>query len=319
MGTTFHGPSPWPHITRAIRTRGPRHAAIAYLGQDAPTLLPMRAGDVLVVNASRAAVRAHATSPAALAHYVAAGVRVLSSPNLHTGVIATGRWAVIGSAGASHSSTISDEAVVITDDPEVVAAVRTFIDGIDEITEVDQVFLDNATAIWQIGRAVPLPGIGGRNRAEPDFLPTPVTRMYLWHITHYQPGAAEQHQRAAHTSRHRTSAGPAAKYQLEWFRIDTPAGRGRGRLQRGDVLLQVTADNEWLYPPAVVDSDPIAIPHTRTAVAHHLRTRIDLEPIAVTDAEVLLADLGHPAPRLRTDHRIVSASLRAALLRLWNL
>ncbi|MFF2028199.1 hypothetical protein ACFVW2_41335, partial [Streptomyces sp. NPDC058171] len=143
------GPSPWPHITRAIRTRGPRHAAIAYLGQDAPTLLPLRAGDVLVVNASRAAVRAHATSPAALAHYVAAGVRVLSSPNLHAGVIATARWAVIGSAGASHSSTISDEAVVVTDDPEVVAAVLAFIEGIDEITEVDQVFLDNATAIWQ--------------------------------------------------------------------------------------------------------------------------------------------------------------------------
>ncbi|WP_418328374.1 hypothetical protein [Rhodococcus oxybenzonivorans] len=137
---------------------------------------------------------------------------------------------------------------------------------------------------------------------KPDFLPIPVTRMFLWHITNYQPGAAEQHERAAHTGRHRTSAGPAAKYQLEWFRIDTPGSRGRGRLQRGDVLLQVTADNEWLCPPAVVDSDPIAIPHTRIAVAYQLRTRVDLEPIAVTDAEVLLADLGHPGPRLRTDH-----------------
>ena len=54
-------------------------------------------------------------------------------------------------------------------------------------------------------------------------------------------------------------------------------------------------------------------------VAYQLRTRVDLEPIAVTDAEVWLADAGHPHPRLRTDHRIVSASLRAALLRLWNL
>ncbi|WKN60037.1 hypothetical protein HJ581_0040150 [Rhodococcus opacus] len=145
MGTTFHGPSPWPHITRAIRVRGPRHAAIAYLGEDAPALLPLRAGDLLVVNASRAAVRAHVTSPIALAYYVEAGVRVLSSPNLHANVIATSRRAVIGSANASHSSTIADEAVVITDDPEVVAAAWTFIDGIEEITEVDQVFLDNAT------------------------------------------------------------------------------------------------------------------------------------------------------------------------------
>ena len=83
--------------TRAIRTRGIRHAAIAHLGQDAPTLMPLRAGDVLVVNASRAAVRAHLTSPVALAYYVDAGVRVLSSPNLHANVIATDRRAVIGS------------------------------------------------------------------------------------------------------------------------------------------------------------------------------------------------------------------------------
>ncbi|MFD9670059.1 phosphatidylserine/phosphatidylglycerophosphate/cardiolipin synthase family protein, partial [Rhodococcus sp. NPDC059968] len=86
MGTTFHGPSPWPHITRAIRTRGARYAAIGYLGQDAPDLLPLRAGDLLVVNASKAAIRAHATSPAALAYYVNKGVRVLSSPTLHAKV-----------------------------------------------------------------------------------------------------------------------------------------------------------------------------------------------------------------------------------------
>ncbi|PBC51576.1 hypothetical protein CJ177_34390 [Rhodococcus sp. ACPA1] len=41
VGTTFHGPSPWLHITRAVRTRGPRRAAIAHLGEDAPTLLPL--------------------------------------------------------------------------------------------------------------------------------------------------------------------------------------------------------------------------------------------------------------------------------------
>ena len=181
MGITFHGPSPWPHITRAIRTRGPRHAAIAHLGQDAPTLLPLRAGDVLVVNASRAAVRAHATSPAALAYYVDAGVRVLSSPNLHANVIATDRRAVISSANASHSSAIADEAVVITDDPEVVA-VRRFIDGLEETTEVDQPFLDNTTAQWQIGRAIPIPGVSGRGQAEPGFLPAKITRMFLRHI-----------------------------------------------------------------------------------------------------------------------------------------
>jgi len=41
-----------------------------------------------------------------LAYYADAGVRVLSSPNLHANVIATDRRAVIGSANASHGSTL---------------------------------------------------------------------------------------------------------------------------------------------------------------------------------------------------------------------
>jgi hypothetical protein len=317
MGTTFHGPSPWPQITAALRTAGPRHAAIAYVDSNAPELLPLRDGDVLVVNAARAALRAHATSPTALAHYVEAGVRVLSSPNLHANVITTSRHAIIGSASATYSSTIAEEAVLITDDPDAIVAARLFIDGLDDITEVDQTFLDNAIAIWQIGRAVPLPGISGRVRAEPEFLPTPVTRMFLWHITEYEPTADEKQEWQEHTGPHRTSAGPAAKYQLEWLRLDTP--RNRGQLARGDVVLQVTADNEWIYPPAVVDSEAIAVPHTRTAEMYTLRIRTNLEPLPVADAEKQLADLGHPNPRLRTDHRIISPGLRAALLRLWGL
>ncbi|ELB92924.1 hypothetical protein Rwratislav_11518, partial [Rhodococcus wratislaviensis IFP 2016] len=141
----------------------------------------------LIDNASKAAVRAHATSPAALAHYLNKGVRVLSSPTLHAKVIATNTRAVIGSANASENSTLADDAVVITDDPQIIASVRKFIDGLDEITEVDQVFLDDAILEWEIGRAVPLPGVTGRVRIETDFLPTPVTRMFVKHAVDYEP------------------------------------------------------------------------------------------------------------------------------------
>lgn len=314
MGTTFHGPSPWPHITRAIRTRGSRRAAIAHLGQDAPTLLPLRAGDVLVVNASRAAVRAHLTSPVALAYYRDAGVRVLSSPDLHANVIATERWAVIGSANASHSSTIAIEGVVITDDPNLVASVRAFIDGITEVTEVDQVFLDDAVAQWQIGRAVPIPGVSGRGQADPGFLPAKIDRMFLRHITEFEPRSSKQHAWAAESRHRRAPAGPTSKYQLEWFHHDT----SDPRLRRGDVLVFVSA-NQWFYPPAVVASEAIAIPRSRGAVGHLLRSRTDLDPIPVPVAEQILTDAGHPGARLRVDHRITSPSLRATVLGLWNL
>ena len=69
----------------------------------------------------------------------------MRSPTLHAKVIVTNTRAVIGSANASENSTLADDAVVITDDPDIIASVRKFIDSLDEITEVDQVFLDNAT------------------------------------------------------------------------------------------------------------------------------------------------------------------------------
>ncbi|EME18522.1 phospholipase D-like domain-containing protein [Rhodococcus triatomae] len=315
MGTTFRGPSPWPYITAVLHTTGPRHAAIAYLGTDAPNLLPLHTGDVLIVNAARTAVRAHATSPTALAHFVRQGVRVLSSPNLHANVITTPTQAIVGSASATHSSTIADEAVIITDDPETVSAAHAFLDSIDQTTVVGEMFIANATAIWATGRAVPLMGIGARKRTGHDLLPTPVTRMFIRHITDHQPGPDETLTWAAHATL--TAPGPAAEYPTEWLRIDNPDKRGQ--LVRGDVLLQVTADNTWIHPPAVVDSDPIPIPHNPHAIAFLLRTRADLEALPVPEAETRLADLGHPNPRLRTDHRITSPTLRSALLQLWSL
>ncbi|MFF2110635.1 phospholipase D family protein [Rhodococcus koreensis] len=315
MGTTFHGPSPWPHITRAIRTRGARYAAIGYLGPGAPALLPLRAGDVLVVNASKAAIRAHATSPAALAYYVNRGVRVLSSPTLHAKVIVTNTRAVIGSANASENSTLADDAVVITDDPEIVASVRKFIDGLDEITEVDEVFLDDAILEWGIGRAVPIPGVSGRIRdTEAEFLPAPVTRMFVKHAVDYEPSPTEQHVLEQHRSRQRTTAGPAVKYQLESLRLDRTSA-----VRRGDVVVFVSVDDAWIHPPAVVVSDPMKIPRSGGAVLYFLRIRTDLPPLPLTDAERALTDAGHPGSRLRTDHYVRSPSLRTALLGLWDL
>lgn len=315
MGTTFHGPNPWPHITRAIRTRGVRYAAMAYLGHDAPELLPLRAGDVLIVNASKAAIRAHATSPAALAYYLNKGVRVLSSPTLHAKVIATNRCAVIGSTNASANSTYSDEAVIITDDPKIVADTRKFIDGIDEITEVDQVFIDNALLEWEIGRAVPIPGVSGRtHNLDNDFIPKTVTRIFVKHVVDYQPSPTEQHLIREQQPRHRSTAGPVAKYQLQSLRFDKPS-----RITRDDVVVLVSADQEWIYPPAPVASEPIRIPRSGGAVLYFLRTRADLAPLPLSTAEKQLADLGHPSPRLRTDHYVRSPDLRTALLGLWNL
>ncbi len=84
-------------------------------------------------------------------------------------------------------------------------------------------------------------------------------------------------------------------------------------------MIRISDDDTRLDPPAVVDTGPHRIPHTRHALAYRLHARADLDPITVTDAARLLVDRGHSNPRLHHDHRIISASLRAAVLALWKL
>nr|EJI98242.1 hypothetical protein JVH1_4108 [Rhodococcus sp. JVH1] len=117
---------------------------------------------------------------------------------------------------------------------------------------------------WQIGRSVPIPGVGGRVRAELDFLPARVNRMFLRHIVEYEPSATEQQTWATQAGRSSASTGgPAATYQLEWFR----PGDRRARLNRGDVLIFVTDDNEWIYPPAGTRRPIRPGPATNSSVA----------------------------------------------------
>lgn len=315
MGTTFHGPNPWPHITRAIRTRGPRYVAIAYLGHLAPELLPLRAGDLLIVNASTTAIRAHATSPAVLAHYYERGVRILSSPTLHAKVIVTTRRAVIGSANASENSTFSSEAVIITDDPKVVADSRLFITNIDEITDVDEVFINNAFRDWEIGRAVPIPGITGRiQKPDNDFLPSFADRMFIRQDGSHQPDSSDSILTGRRYSTSRQSLGPTVKYRLETLRLGKP-----DHVARGDVIIRISADNEWLHAPALVVAEREQISLSSNGFQCILRRRNDLPMLAVSDAEQRLAEVGYSCKRLWTNHCVRSPNIRAELLALWNL
>ncbi|UZF48060.1 hypothetical protein [Rhodococcus rhodochrous] len=84
-------------------------------------------------------------------------------------------------------------------------------------------------------------------------------------------------------------------------------------------MLRISDDDARLHPPAVVDTGPHRIPHTRHALAYRLRACTDLDPIPIPDAARILTDRGHSNPRLHHDHRIIPPSLRAALLRLWKL
>ncbi|MGU3586714.1 barstar family protein [Rhodococcus sp. C26F] len=92
----------------------------------------------------------------------------------------------------------------------------------------------------------------------------------------------------------------------ETVRQLTPDANRRTRLETGDVIIRISDNDTSLHPPAVVDTGPHRIPHTRHAVAYRLRTRTDLDPLSLADAARALAEHGHPHPRLHHDHRVIS-------------
>lgn len=119
----------WRRLTAAAKkTHRPSLAAVAYFGKDAASLLPLRKGSRLVVDASEAAVTSGQTYPADLEKLAKRGVRVFSVANLHAKLFVFGSRAYIGSANASyHSAETMLEAVMETTDREAVKAARAYV------------------------------------------------------------------------------------------------------------------------------------------------------------------------------------------------
>ncbi len=124
MGTWFAGGSElWERITKRVNAAKCRVlAAIAYVGVDAPQLLPLEEGDILVCDAEPWRVRAGSTSADALETFFERGVRIYSHRGLHAKVVVLHQRAFVGSSNASKNSRDNlDEAILETTDT---AAVR---------------------------------------------------------------------------------------------------------------------------------------------------------------------------------------------------
>lgn len=111
---------------RTVTWPGPVRAAIAYVGREAPDLLPLGTGDTLVFDGSDESLAGGTTTPAALQVLFDRGVILVSVARLHAKVIVAGveeageRKTLVGSANASeHSRTSLREAALLTDDVEV--------------------------------------------------------------------------------------------------------------------------------------------------------------------------------------------------------
>src|ERR1700738_4827401 len=138
MKTQFVTHDVWKSLTTSAKAaRKPSLVAVAYFGQGASKLLPLRAGSRLVVDASEGAVKCGQTHPADLKKLQKRGVVIYSYQSLHAKVYAFESFAFIGSANASNrSSGILTEAVVKTSDQAVVRGAKDFVKGLclDELS-----------------------------------------------------------------------------------------------------------------------------------------------------------------------------------------
>jgi hypothetical protein len=121
---------PWSRIGAACG-KSRADVAVAYVGQGASRLLPLRSGSKIVVDASEAAVRSGQTDPKELLKYFRKGVEVFSQPRLHAKVFAFSNVAFVGSTNVSnHSADQLVEAAVALGSAPAVAQARRFVRGL---------------------------------------------------------------------------------------------------------------------------------------------------------------------------------------------
>jgi hypothetical protein len=139
---------PWSRIAAACK-KSRADVAVAYVGQGATRLLPLRSGSKLVVDASEAAVRSGQTDPRELLKYFRKGVEVFSQPRLHAKVFAFSKVAFVGSTNVSnHSAEVLVEAAVALSTPPAVAQARRFVLDVAE-SPMGEEFLTKLVKIYR--------------------------------------------------------------------------------------------------------------------------------------------------------------------------
>lgn len=119
----------WPAIAAKSLKASTRRAAIAYVSERPP--ISFDQGDVLIVDASDAAIRSGRTSARTLQSFHEAGAELWSHAQLHAKLLLLDDWTIIGSANASENSkTRYTEAALITDRPDIASQAEQFVSGL---------------------------------------------------------------------------------------------------------------------------------------------------------------------------------------------
>ena len=137
----FKSKTLWQEIERRAKKCSYKVAAVAYCTSD--DVVSFGAGDLLVTDASDAAIRSRQTDRRLLRRAYRKGAELYSCPGLHAKVLIFDDGVIIGSANLSQSSRKDlIEAGLVTNNPTTVAEARAFVEQLaGQSDEIDEAFL----------------------------------------------------------------------------------------------------------------------------------------------------------------------------------
>lgn len=172
----------WLTINESVKTQSKQViAAVAYVGVDAPYILPLRRGDLLVCNASKAAVKQGSTSALALENFFNRGVLIFSQPRLHGKVVCLSKRAFVGSANiSSRSKNDLYEAVIETTNERIINSARKFV--LDLATEYHQLTNSEIKVLKEVKVSKVKSTDSFDDPKIPLEMPESIPRMYLMEL-----------------------------------------------------------------------------------------------------------------------------------------
>lgn len=301
---------PWVAIKRAVAgTKQQVVVAVAYIGSDAPRLLPLKRGDILVCDASEASIKSRTTSADALRTFHNRGVKIYSREGLHSKIVVLADRVFVGSANASrHSEQDLDEVMLETVNKAVLKQSRSYVmDLVKDFRRVGKADLLKLNDI-PLSRLSRLP----RRQDPPEHVPEQVDRLWIiltnkieWNTsssTQYKSELSDVREEA------RNSFGRVPINALEWPLDELTS------VKPGDWLNEVIDGRSVLSPAQILKISPVR--RSKQALMWFVRPPTDRKRVKANDLSAVYPKVDNPPD---TDlWQVRSASMRKTILGLFR-
>lgn len=301
------GRNAWSDASRYLRGRRKVMAAIAFV--TTAEVLPLRRGDLAIVNAETATIAAGGTDPSAIGTWLERGVDVRSCASLHAKVVLADGIAVVGSANASRSSLeLLHEAMIITDSVRVRSDLKTFLEDLADIsTQLDADWVERMSPMFGTARVRHTTRL-----RHGSVLPQNIDRLQVvWTQTDPSDVPIEVSKAVRNATRRARRRGQPPKFVHEWYEWGTTSDD-----REGDLLCQAVEDGEDVQIDAPQRVVGVLKPHRRRKRWLVLRTDSALESVG---KERLFASARLDGGAVIFDKWIYERDTIARILKVWGM